>query len=206
MLSEEKKFIFIHIPKTGGNSITTSLKKYAIDNISLSKYDGKQYNSIAVHNSKDKIYKHSMLNVYEKRGYDLHKYFKFSIVRNPWDRISSFFQYNIKTKYYPSINTMDKLIKHLRGLNDEQLGLYPQLDYFKNLNGEIVIDYIIKFDNLQEGFNIVCDNLKIERVILQKINESSNSKINYQTQFNELQKELIYNIYKEDIEYFKYEF
>lgn len=204
MVSEEKKFIFVHIPKTGGNSITTVLGKYSEDRITPSRYDGKKYNSFTVNNKKYEITKHDMLKKYEKYGYNLTDYFIFSVVRNPWDRISSYLHYHINKG--SGLNTMDKLLHWMGELKNERTGLYSQLSYFKNLKGEIAVNHIIMFNDLQRGFDVVCDEIGIERIELPMVNRSKNTDINYRSVFNNYQKELIEEVYKEDIEYFGFKF
>ena len=71
MINDNLKLIFVHIPKTGGTSIKKSL---GITNRSLG---------------------------YHKRANDIKKeipdkwknYFKFSVVRNPYDRVYSIYSY-----------------------------------------------------------------------------------------------------------------
>jgi len=92
MLSINKKFLFIHVPKTGGNSIQKILKKYSEDNITIGEHqDGIE--RFGVQNREYKTVKHSPLSYYkaviEPELYK--KLFKFATIRNPWDRIISFY-------------------------------------------------------------------------------------------------------------------
>ena len=92
MISIQKNFLFVHVPKTGGNSIQSILKDYSEDKIIVrGNQDG--INSFAVENEKYKTRKHSTLSAYkaalEPQLYS--RLFKFSIIRNPWDRMVSLY-------------------------------------------------------------------------------------------------------------------
>ena len=93
MISIENKFLFIHIPKTGGNSIQNILRKYSEDKIvSVSSIqDGLE--RFEVRNDKYDIVKHSTLSQYKKLiEPSIYKnLFKFSTIRNPWDMMVSFY-------------------------------------------------------------------------------------------------------------------
>ncbi len=93
MISIKKNFIFIHYPKTGGNSIQNILREYSEDKIvKLSNFqDGIE--RFEVRNDKYDIVKHSTLSHYKKViEPDIYKkMFKFSTIRNPWDLMISFY-------------------------------------------------------------------------------------------------------------------
>ena len=75
MISHTHNFIFIHIPKTGGSSVDSVLKKY-VRRFVLHEY---LYPNV-VHKA-------------EKRNGFLN-YFSFCFVRNPWDKIVSQYHFN----------------------------------------------------------------------------------------------------------------
>ncbi len=152
MINHEQKYIFIHIPKVCGNSIKVAL--------GLSSLRGD----------------HS--GIWQKPSEYL-DYYKFSFVRNPWDRLISAY-YFLKaggiSQYDPNrssadddyychvINTkfptVDDFIrcahwwrwKHLR----------EQYSYI-SIDGIPAMDFIGRRENLQEDFNIVCDKIGIPR-------------------------------------------
>ena len=74
MISHKHKFIFIHIPKTGGTSIE------------------RRFVPFAGHDEHEVSYKHdSAIQMKQKFSQEWKDYFKFSIVRNPWDWLVSRF-------------------------------------------------------------------------------------------------------------------
>ena len=76
-------YIFIHIPKTAGRSITNALSsKYDIELIPNNDTETDNYHS-TIHHAKQLV--------------DTSKYHVFSIVRNPYDRVCSYF--NFRKRY-----------------------------------------------------------------------------------------------------------
>ena len=93
MISLEKKFLFIHLPKTAGNSIQNILKIYSEDEITSNKKNQDGKDRFGIKNAKYDIEKHSTLTDYkkilEKDVYD--SLFKFSTIRNPCARMISYY-------------------------------------------------------------------------------------------------------------------
>jgi hypothetical protein len=99
MISSRFKFIYIHIPKTGGNSIQAALEPYADDRLvfrpsigNVVAEDGEQ--GLDVFNEslgfQRREHKHASLkDYYDVLGDEINSYFVFTSVRNPWDRTVS---------------------------------------------------------------------------------------------------------------------
>tara|TARA_R110000824_G_scaffold286698_4_gene474838 strand:+ start:2469 stop:3206 length:738 start_codon:yes stop_codon:yes gene_type:complete len=81
MIVEDFKLLFVHIPRTGGSSVEKFFN-YECD---------KKWRS---HNAQ-----HCTLEEYSD-GYDLDDYFKFTIVRNPWDRLLSWYLWSYAELIY----------------------------------------------------------------------------------------------------------
>lgn len=75
MISHENQFIFIHTPKCAGTSIQQALGNQNISTTSTSNHHGR------------------LIDYIDTYGYSIcERYFKFSVVRNPWDlEVSSYF-------------------------------------------------------------------------------------------------------------------
>jgi hypothetical protein len=93
LLSHEHKFIFVHVQKTGGTSITQALRPFcdrrALDDIERS--------GLPVHASAKEII--------AALGRPLWgEYFTFAFERNPWDKIHSLYRYQMaKSHLYAKI-------------------------------------------------------------------------------------------------------
>ena len=92
MIIESRKMIFFHIPKTGGNSVTSALIHYSDDQkLKKRKQDGVERFELRSALSR-RITKHSDLGDYYKAlGPNIFTYYKFAILRNPFDRVESFY-------------------------------------------------------------------------------------------------------------------
>tara|TARA_Y100000593_G_scaffold94543_1_gene194155 strand:+ start:412 stop:1020 length:609 start_codon:yes stop_codon:yes gene_type:complete len=202
MISPDKKFVFTHIGRSGGASIEAALKDVGLKKPHLSD----------MYSDKSKIleFKASQhwLSVEEQFviGEDLwEEYFKFTIVRNPWDRlVSQYFGHVIKE--VPGLSFEDYLIKSFvkKEYHDYERFTEPSMYWITDDDDNLMVDYIGKFETLQEDFDIICDKIGIERRILGQTGKSKRE--HYRTYYNDYTQELVYNYFKADIEEFGYEF
>jgi uncharacterized protein YpuA (DUF1002 family) len=80
-----------------------------------------------------------------------------------------------------------------------------QLDWFTDKNGKIIVDFIGKFENLNNDFNIVKNKLNID-VQLPHSNITNLKKKHYTEYYTQKTRDIIAEKFKVDIEYFGYEF
>ncbi|MFT4176261.1 MAG: sulfotransferase family 2 domain-containing protein [Luteolibacter sp.] len=213
MLSIQKKFLFIHVPKTGGNSLQNILRDYSEDEIVIS---GKHQDGIErfeVRNKSFDVRKHSTLahyrSVLDKQLFD--GLFKFATIRNPWDMmVSSYFsphrgitEWN-RQQFKDHINKEKNLRKYIcvpssAGNFWKRVGL----PFFqKPLLADI--DFLIRFENIESDFKKVCEKLGIPVQNLPKRNASSRS--HYADYYDDELHELVAKRFSEEIEFGKYEF
>lgn len=185
ILSHKYKFITIDIPKTGTRSLRESLHPLGvIDECGKPDFDAEFYQ----HDSAMQARKQ-----FKKNNWSWDTYFKFTIVRNPWDRYLSFFKYfkNYGEKYSrkdKSINWGKAEInqgKHCIELFKDQdnqtilkniiLKNNSQDSYYCDENGEPIVNYIASFENLDNEFVFLCNQVGIKTPSLQHVNKSSNS-------------------------------
>jgi sulfotransferase famil protein len=98
-------------------------------------------------------------------------YFKFSFVRNPWDRIVSEYKY----RGYPvKIDFKSYLFKHLPapGWTDTYCHIVPQYDFLHDESGTLLVDFVGKYETLQADFDKVCDRIGIPPTALPRVNRS----------------------------------
>lgn len=192
MISHKNKFIFPRITKTASSSIIFVLKQKA-------GLKGRGHDS-----AKKLRNKHKKL---------FNSYFKFAFVRNPWDKVVSFYFYNTKRNWdrYPfSSKTRPDFNKFIKNwyVKGSRRGFHPLshspcLDWVSDKNG-VIVDYIGRFENLQPDFDFVCDKIGIPSQILPKRNASSRA--DYKEYFNQESIDIIAKMYKKDIDYFNYDY
>ena len=188
------KCIFIHIPKNAGLSICYSL-----------------FGNTGGSHRKIKDYQ----DVFSKRTFK--EYYKFTFVRNPWDRLVSTYFFLKKgglteedalwySENLDQFNDFESFVKEWLTLDNINSSLHfqPQYSYLETAEGNLEIDFIGKFENIEADFLKVTKKLGIERS-LKKTNASNREK-DYRSYYNEETKDIVFEIYKKDIQLFKYEF
>ena len=157
-------------------------------------------------------------------------YFKFTFVRNPWDKMVSWYHYHKRRKWdfdswpwdknnppefkefikqiYDESFDWKTLWKGRRGKStyDQKVPLRVSNSYMwlVDENGKLLADFIGRFENLQEDFDIVCDKIGIPQ---QKLPHKNKSKHKHYTEYyDDETREIVAEKYAKDIEYFGYKF
>jgi len=184
LISHKHKFITIDIPKTGTRSLReTLLPLNIIDVCGLANFESEFYQHDFATRAKKQ---------FAKNNWNWNDYFKFTIVRNPWVRYFSFFKYfkSYGEKYLrqdESINwgkseiNQGKLCAELFENKDDQTVLKniilkndSQDSYYCDESGKIIVDHIAEFENLQNEFIFLCNQVGINAPHLKHGNKSSN--------------------------------
>tara|TARA_Y100000361_G_C11090234_1_gene306026 strand:- start:217 stop:882 length:666 start_codon:yes stop_codon:yes gene_type:complete len=216
IVSHKHKFIFIHIPKCAGSSITQSIRDhlgYKLD-LSDAKKEDFLYFQNCYGNSND-LQQHDEYAVikkyFKKKNWNIDEYFKFAFVRNPWARRVSQFEYAKRMykekKHEWTFQWKDLSFKqHLEKNTDCQLNWISKEAYPLGSSGkhEIAIDFIGKTENIQNDFNVVCEKINFPKIKLPNKNKTEHK--DYTEYYGWKEKQIINNTCKRDIEYFGYKF
>jgi chondroitin 4-sulfotransferase 11 len=197
-LSDKYKFIFVRCQKTASQSLIRVFREY----------DPKLITQIM---SRDLINQKlgTHYDPHHIPGYEIHRilpedkitnYFKFSITRNPWDRLVSVYHY-IYQRSDGSAPPRDFDITFSGWLKKDNGWFGVGLNNFDYI-GEV--DFIGRFENLQEDFNIVCDKIGIPSQQLPHKNKSEHK--HYTEYYDDETREIVAEKYAKDIEYFGYAF
>jgi hypothetical protein len=217
LISYKYKFIFVHNYKVAGNSISKAFKEYAynsplrIDNINKVT-EGIKVLRLAnrVIAKKIKIFPsyppHATASELKEQipTKIWNDFFKFGFVRNPWDwQVSLYhFMQQMETHFQNSlIGKMKSFDEYLEWRVNNDLHL--QKDYIYDKQGNVLLDFVGKFENINKDFNEICNNIGIIGN-LPHVNKSNHR--DYRSYYNSYTKKLIEENFKDDIELFNYDF
>ena len=79
----------------------------------------------------------------------------------------------------------------------------PQIEWITDQKGTIIVDEIVRFENLEREFNNVLKRLG-EKATLQHLNKSNRG--NYRDYYDEEAIEIVHKWFEQDIERFEYQF
>jgi len=213
MISHEHKCIFVHIPKTAGTSINTFFHPDVT--FLHAKPDYKRLfgwcpkRKLHMQHATAKQLLETELITQEQWD----TYFKFTFVRNPWDRAYSDYLWLMKDR-----KIKDSFSNYIQkaGLFSEVLNYSNQIDYrgdhlmsqieFLTINGVIDIDFIGRFENFGQDILTINQNLGIVKKF--NVHDKKNTKRfkHYSFFYNDVNKKLVETKFKNDIKKLNYEF
>ena len=213
LLSHRKKFLFIHIAKTGGTSVRSALQKYRWRDpyyapIWLaSKMSHLVRNEVAI-----KLPRHAKaIAALEMLPNDFYNsLFKFAFVRNPWDlQVSAYHHLERERPYLARGNFADFL--HWSLDPSRPYNYYidsintPQSDYLMDLNGELIVDFIGHYETLQQDFDHCCKTIGIPKIELPH-KRKAGDRLAYREYYTPETQALIGKVFARDIELLGYSF
>lgn len=212
IISHKHKFIFIHIPKCAGTTITVSLKDYYGYN-SPEKLRNADLNDFAVfkvarrYGNAYYLEQHSTYNevkeYFDNNNLNINEYFKFSCMRNPWERVVSYYEYAHKMAAICNIEWCNK-VASMSFFEFITKHTDPQLNWVCNKKNNVAVDFLGSGRNIQKDFNIICDKLGIPQQQLPHINKSTHK--HYTEYYDDEARQIVAEKYAKDIEYFNYKF
>ncbi len=232
MVSHHHKCIFVHIPKTAGTSINNLLGQKGNNPIIGS---GNIF-KIGRSNRFDPPPSHLRADDYLKYDFvtpeQFESYFKFAFVRNPWDRLVSEYKYRrLSHKYDFKTYLLHKFPRP--EWSDEYCHVLPQYDFIFDEEGNQRVDFIGRYENLKEDIKVVLEKLGLKSRSLPHKNRSlslnrnfgqspvevlknvrdvfsikvrRNTYTHYSQYYDDEAREVVAEVYKNDILTFGYQF
>jgi len=181
-------FIFIHINKTAGTSIGNA--------IGLPIKHHQTAREVIARIGKDKW----------------NKAYKFTLVRNPWDKVVSHYEYRRKRNKTEMASRDIEFAEWVRKTYGHEKDPFyynnpkafqPQVEWLRDDEGKISVDFIGKFETINEDFNKIKNVIGIETE-LPHLNASKRA--SYQSYYDDETREIVAEWFREDIEVFGYHF
>ena len=166
LISHSHKFIFIKTKKTGGstieNVIVNNFFDPSIDICTGSKIDGTPRSNIGPKkpNEPDGHKPWFMVKDYVE-PHQWTNYHKFTIERNPWDKVVSEFFWRTADGKDPNLTPYDNDVDNFEFYIDKVFGIYHPAPVDWQLyasGGRLVVDEVIEYQGLADQFVSMCNN------------------------------------------------
>ena len=194
MISLKHKFIFIHIPKCGGTTLEESL----VDGSCIFRGNTWPHN-LKLHYPLNHC---TLDDIKESKALhpNFDKFYSFTFVRNPFSRLLSEYFY-LKDRLKLSKDIKKELIYLAEQSENGVMGNHCVSQY-KFINNKI--NFIGKFENLQQDFDIICDKIGIPQ---QQLSHNNKTKHRHYTEYyDDETRQIVAEKYAKDIEHFGYKF
>jgi len=234
MISHKHRCIFIHIPRTAGTNIERAIKKVNVLQKHLTikraiEIYGDKWNTYftftIIRNPWDRMISHYFQHFYnvENVGHIHTKEDLIRFLKNESKKVYLFNNNKGNNWEFNSLN-LKKVCRKIIGFNKGK-GLKYFLDRYKPApwepdpltlknvlevpEGYKPIDFIGRFENINDDFKKICKELNIERklpYVRQHVHQDVKRTKHYTEYYDDETKQIVYERYKWDIETFGYKF
>ncbi|MCO6442399.1 MAG: sulfotransferase family 2 domain-containing protein [Nitrococcus mobilis] len=217
LISYKHRFLFVHIAKTGGTSIRAALRPYrwgwpysmplALCSLMSQMTRPRHILGIKFPRHAKAIAAQEMLP-----GAFYESLFKFTVVRNPWDlQVSSY--HHLCCEHPQVLDGVSSFEAFLERKLDPQRGREDlldvsqelQSDYVVDLRGNLIVDYIARYERLKADFTEICHRIGIARPPLPHLRQARARKA-YRDYYSAKARALVARHYAADLDRFGYSF
>jgi hypothetical protein len=216
LLSPKYRFLFVHIAKTGGTSVRAALaRRRWSDPWYWPMFLCSRFSHLSGHRLATKLPRHAKIvaakELLPKDYFD--SLFKFAFVRNPWDlQVSSF--HHIRRERPQYLGGYDNFADFLRWKLDParpyqfhvDTSIELQTDYLIDLRGNLIVDFIGRYESLQQDFAIACGRIGFPAQALPHRRKASDRSRDYRHYYDEDTAGLVAAHFARDIELLGYRF
>nr|WP_209262342.1 sulfotransferase family 2 domain-containing protein [Thiorhodococcus minor] len=216
MLSPKYQFLFVHIAKTGGTSVRAALERLRWrDPWYYPMFLCSRLSHLSGHRIASKLPRHAKVVAAKEllpREY-FKGLFKFAFVRNPWDlQVSSFHHIRRERPHY--LGGHETFEAFLRWKLDPDrpyqyhvdTSITLQTDYLIDLSGELVVDYIGRYERLQPDFAEICARIGIQAPALPHARQAKDRQKDYRSYYTDATAALVADHFARDIAMLGYGF
>lgn len=216
LLNNRYQFLFVHIAKTGGTSVRAALRSLQWrDPYYLAQWICSRLSGLTGHRIAAKLPRHAKIicaqEMLEKAHFD--GLFKFAFVRNPWDlQVSSY--HHLKRERPHLLEGHESFEAFTRYKLDPQrpyqyhldTAITPLTDYLIDLRGNLLTDFIGRYEHLQEDWEYICMRLGINPPALPHKRQATDRKKDYRSYYTDDLAQLVGDFFRRDVEMLGYRF
>ena len=171
MISHQHKTIFVHIPKVAGQSV----EQMYLTDLGLD-WSGRRRLLLRPkekHEQGPERLAHLTALQYTELGYaskdDFKTYFKWALVRNPYQRALSFYYFLGYARVMSFENFVQKILPVK--IKEEHFFFLPQYDYLHNNQGQLLVDYVGHLERLDQDLVLPKQKSGIEHLTMPHANK-----------------------------------
>lgn len=215
LISHRHRFAFVHVPKTGGSSVSHALWSFAdhVDHywanrclsrvgIRVNHYAPVRWRRFRPHTSADTLRRNLPAGLFDSL-------FTFAFVRNPWDLLVSYYHFLRDADGHP--DHVSHRRRHAARLPDFEAyiryeirrGKISQTRMVADRRGRLLVDYLGRYESLRDDFGHICRELGIN-ASLGRANASARG--DYRDYYTDRLVALVRDGFAADIERFGYDF
>lgn len=214
LLSHKHNFLFVHIAKTGGTSVRAALMKHRWGHrYSMPMFIANKLSHLTSHKIGSKFPRHSKIIAAQEMlpNEFFNSLTKFAFVRNPWDlQVSSY--HHIKRERPHVMQGKDDFDSFMRWKFDEtrpyqyhiDTSLELQSDYLIDLKGQLLTNFIGRYENLHDDFAQICSQIGLAAPTLPHKRKAQRD--SYQKYYTDETAELVAKHFQQDIKLLGYQF
>lgn len=213
IISRGRNYIFVHIPKTGGTSLALALEDRAMkDDLMLGDTPKalKRRKRLKDAKAAGRLWKHSTLADIEGlvSRTEMEQMFTFTLVRNPWDRIASYYHWlRDQTFDHPAVHvaaqTSFEAFLMTRGIQASLRGA-PYTSYMRDGAGEERCNLYIRLEHFAEDAAPLFEHLGFSLSL--PLENRSARVLDYRSLYTDEMRDVVATICAEDIARFGYRF
>lgn len=212
VINDSRKVIFIHIPKCGGVSVERSIHK-ALGGPDKIPYANLLRQPPRPERRSGPLGLHSTMKDFKRYfGDEISDFYIFTIVRNPWRRLVSHYEYLVKPGFNKRMSDNNKMdfSQFVQVYQTRLLGytIHGYKDFLEDDYGT-QLNRTIKLENINEDLPSVGLDIKLEIPEVLHMNSTDPSlkeHKNWKDYYNPGLIDRVYRMYKDDIEKYNYEF
>jgi hypothetical protein len=211
MVLPELGCVFVHIPKTGGQSIELALLEAA--GLTWRTRDRALLRINRDPTKGPPRLAHLTAEEYVGLGHvsavDWRRWTSFAVVRDPWQRLVSAWRYRghdfpfadfVRARFpRPEDDDYERGVAAFRHV-------LPQADFVTDRDGAVLVDHILRFERLQEGFDAICGQLGLSPRPLPRRNAAHAGSEDYRAHYDDALAEEVGRRYARDVQLFGYRF